>query len=144
DNTVSCPIYVQSSFDVPTIIGIKLPREYNLVPILQDAQKILFPSSSKESPFVANPFQMKPKDYHKFTYLKKIFVPTRKFCNIGTLLLPSNRSDIPKAAFTLGDPEDILDVSFVHKANRTETIEDANPARKAFLFSDPIVPLTLK
>jgi ankyrin repeat protein len=144
DQTVPCPIYIHSSFDTVTST-IDYNDEYDMTSILERAQKMIFRPRNQGLPFITQPRQLIEADKQKLSLITNISDPTNKFTNLGTLLLPSNKADIPKVAYTLANPEQILDVSRAYK--KTESLgllEDKNSNRKAYVFSDPIVPFSLK
>jgi hypothetical protein len=143
DQTIPCPICVQSSFEIPTYPS-------DSTPILKKAQKILFPLTSQVSSFDVFPRPLKKIDRQKLAH-KINSSSSVSFSGVSTLFLPSNKRDIPKVAYTLVN-EEILDVSRAYKENealgkterRPKYLRDKNISRKAYLFSDPIVPFTLK
>jgi ankyrin repeat protein len=144
DHTISCPIYIQSSFDTVTR-SILDADEYDTTPILDEVQKMMFPPRNEGVPFIAQPRQLAEVDRQKLSLIMNISNPANKFTNLGTLLLPSNKKDIPKVAYTLANPEQILDVSSAYRKaeNKPRVLEDKHLNRKAYLFSDPIVPFSL-
>lgn len=146
DQTVPCPIYIQSSFD--TIIG-KTPRidSHDTTCILDYVEKTIFPVRKNQDPYITEPRQLTKAHEEDLSLLWDVSNPALSFMNLGTLLLPSNKADIPKVAYTLANSEQILDVSRLYRG-QTQTggvyIEDTNLDRKAYIFSDPIVPITLE
>ena len=148
DGTIPCPIYIQSSFDILTHgeMNENTPYEYKFALILKKAEKMLFPHSF----FSVTPAPLTKTDRNKLSSIINILNPAHKFTNLGTLLLPSNRNDIPKVTYTLAQKNEILDVSVAGKENRASckveegfVLDDQNQELKAYLFSDPIVPFTL-
>ena len=144
DETIPCPIYVESSFDVST-------TTIDNTAILETIQKMMFPTGNQNSAFIPWPRPLTEADRQHLYLGMNLSNPAYKFSNLGTLLLPSNKKDIPKVAYALANPEEILDVSRVYNKERVslnfqealQLLEDKNPDRKAYLFSDPIVPFGL-
>ncbi len=144
DETIPCPIYVESSFDVMT-------TAIDNTAILETLQKMMFPTGNQNSAFIPWPRPLTEADKRHLSLGMNLSNPAYKFSNLGTLLLPSNKKDIPKAAYALANPEEILDVSRAYNKERAslnfqetlQPLEDKDPDRKAYFFSDPIVPFGL-
>lgn len=141
NQVISCPIYVHSSFDTVTYT-------HKSTPLLKAAEKLLFPRRLQGQMYVQSLRQLTKSDRQKLMHMPIKTDPAYKFTNLGTLLLPANQQDIPKVAYTIADPEEILDVSRAQRENGNsieglKTLEDKNASRKAYVFSDPIVPFTL-
>lgn len=152
DKTVPCPVYIQSSFDVSTVIHTDLQSEYDSVRLLQVANNILFPSLRKGSPLTTYPLSLTAADRKRLSSLYEYSYTIRHFTNIGALLMPSNRKDIPKVVYPAVEDKEILDVSRAfnklkascHSEHWPTALEDSSLERKAYLFSEPIVPFILK
>lgn len=142
---IPCPIYVCGSFETVTY-------SENTLPILKAAEKMVCPSKVHDSNPIALHRHITKSDMKRLMRLPSHTKPALKFSNLGTLLLPANLQDIPKVAYTLADPEEILDISraqrerwsSLHSEELQKTLEDKNPSRKAYVLSEPIVPFTLK
>jgi hypothetical protein len=153
DQTLPCPIYVESSFDLPSSIKTRTPgeEEYDATKVLNEVQKMLFPPRASGAPFETLPRQLSRVDRENLSQVMNYSEAALNFSNLGSLLLPSNARDIPKVAYSLANPEEILDVTRAHQKNKTglqqedlvKPLEDQNLNRKGYLFSDPIVPFSL-
>lgn len=148
DQTLPCPIFAASSFDVQSTAARF--EGYDATRILNAAQKMLLPPRSRGSRFENLPRQLSKGNREKLSQVMDYDYATHKLNNMGSLLLPSNMRDIPKVAYALTNPEEILDVSRAHQKARgvlhdgAKPLEDQNTNRIGYLFSDPIVPFSIR
>ena len=151
DKTLPCPVYIQSSFDTITAADFQVTsaNQYDGAMVLQAAQKMLFATNSTRDFLSITPRHLTSHDRLKLSKLPCYMNLAEKFTNLVTLILPSNKEDIPKIAYCLADNVDIVDVSrearLRSKATNKplEIIEDNHQHRKGYLFSEPIIPLSL-
>lgn len=158
DETVSFPIHITSSFDVPSLEIYRQGEEiaynegYDRTKVLDHIQKLLFPELARRNPWQILPRQLTQKDRETLSRVMDYPFLGSKFANLGTLILPANRSEIPKVAYSLANSGEILDVSRAYQKKRSTLnyhlergdLLDTCMERKGYLFTDPIVPFSLK
>jgi ankyrin repeat protein len=139
DQTIPCPIYIQSSFD--SVSYVNLFRSY--YPILKEAERQLIPPNS-----IGHPKSLMPEGIEKLTNMYTAGKNFEYAHNLPTLLLPAHKSDIPKAAYGLSR-EKIVDMDhwIKNEKKKGQLIEElripASQEVKGYLFSNPIIPFTL-
>ena len=153
EETLPYPIYVNSSFDLPTkeitrSVGIDMPSSggYDRTKVLVEVQKLIFPTDPLHALLRTVPRQLTQRDRESLSRIMDYPFLVSKFTNLGTLFLPSNKSDIPKVAYTLANPKDILDVTrayqkeiaFLNKDAKEKTLRDTQMGSKATYSQIPL------
>jgi ankyrin repeat protein len=139
NQTLPCPVYIQSSFEAVSHSNLMC----SYYPVLQEAEKQLIPPNS-----IGHPKSLTHAGIEKLTKMYPLEKNLVYTYNLPTLLLPANKSDIPKAVYGLSRKQ-IVDMDHWIKIEKRkdQTIEElripASQEVKGYLFSNPIIPFTL-
>jgi ankyrin repeat protein len=133
DESIACPMILLSSLETSTYV-----HQNEFFPLLDHVQKELFPDGEKKS-FVPKP--LTKKNLKKIAERLQLNLPV---FNLPSYFFPKNRADVPTTAFALiQDSSNILDVSRAAKCAPKKQLIDENSNRKAFFFSDPLIPFSI-